>query len=56
MPNEYSQEQIDLRDYLRVILKRRWTIMTVFAIILPAGPEPEGVARHARFHTRSPQE
>jgi len=36
MPNEYSQkqEQIDLRDYLRVILKRRWTIITVFAIIL----------------------
>ena len=36
MPNEYSQEQeqIDLRDYLRVILKRRWTIMTVFAIIV----------------------
>jgi len=37
MPNDpYSQEQeqIDLRDYLRVILKRRWTIMTVFAIIV----------------------
>ena len=36
MPNEYSQEQeqIDLRDYLRVILKRRWTIFTVFAIIV----------------------
>ena len=34
--NEYNQEQeqIDLRDYLRVILKRRWTIMTVFAIIV----------------------
>jgi polysaccharide biosynthesis transport protein len=36
MPNEYSQtqEQIDLRDYLRVILKRRWTIIAVFAIIV----------------------
>ena len=34
--NDYSQEQkkIDLRDYLRVILKRRWTILTVFAIIV----------------------
>lgn len=27
-------EQIDLRDYLRVILKRRWSIITVFAIIV----------------------
>ncbi|MEA2040481.1 MAG: polysaccharide biosynthesis tyrosine autokinase [Thermodesulfobacteriota bacterium] len=36
MTNEYSQEQeqIDLRDYLRVILKRRWTIIAVFAIIV----------------------
>ena len=36
MPNEYTQEQeqIDLRDYLRVMLKRRWTIITVFAIIV----------------------
>ena len=36
MSNEYSQqqEQIDLRDYLRVVLKRRWTIITVFAVIL----------------------
>jgi len=33
---DYSQQhdQVDLRDYLRVILKRRWTIMTVFAVIL----------------------
>jgi polysaccharide biosynthesis transport protein len=32
---DYSQQtdQIDLRDYLRVILKRRWTIITVFAVI-----------------------
>jgi exopolysaccharide transport family protein len=28
------EEHIDLRDYLRVILKRRWTVMTVFAIIV----------------------
>jgi succinoglycan biosynthesis transport protein ExoP len=34
MPNPYSSEQVDLRDYLRVILKRRWTIITVFAIIV----------------------
>ncbi|MCF8146710.1 MAG: polysaccharide biosynthesis tyrosine autokinase [Deltaproteobacteria bacterium] len=34
--SDYSQnqEQIDLRDYLRVILKRRWTIFTVFAVIV----------------------
>ena len=35
MTNEYDQEQqIDLRDYLRVILKRRWAILTVFAVIV----------------------
>lgn len=36
MPNQYSQnqEQIDLRDYLRVTLKRRWSIITVFAVIV----------------------
>ena len=34
MSNEYSHEQIDLRDYLRVLLKRRWTIVTVFFIIV----------------------
>ena len=28
------EEQIDLRDYLRVILKRRWTIITVFAVMV----------------------
>lgn len=27
---EHYDEQIDLREYLRVILKRRWTIFTVF--------------------------
>ena len=31
---EKDTEQIDLRDYLRVILKRRWTVITVFAIIV----------------------
>ena len=29
---EHKEEQIDLRDYLRVILKRRWTLITVFAV------------------------
>jgi len=27
-----GQEKIDLRDYLRVFLKRRWTVITVFAV------------------------
>ncbi|MDY6987211.1 MAG: polysaccharide biosynthesis tyrosine autokinase [Thermodesulfobacteriota bacterium] len=31
---QHLEEHIDLRDYLRVILKRRWTVMTVFAIIV----------------------
>ncbi|MDY6838783.1 MAG: polysaccharide biosynthesis tyrosine autokinase [Thermodesulfobacteriota bacterium] len=31
---QHLEEHIDLRDYLRVILKRRWTVMTVFVIIL----------------------
>jgi succinoglycan biosynthesis transport protein ExoP len=29
-----TEEQIHLRDYLRVIQKRRWTVITVFAIIV----------------------
>ncbi|MBN1102782.1 MAG: polysaccharide biosynthesis tyrosine autokinase [Deltaproteobacteria bacterium] len=29
---EQKEDQIDLRDYLRVILKRRWTLITVFAV------------------------
>ncbi|MEW6667869.1 MAG: polysaccharide biosynthesis tyrosine autokinase [Thermodesulfobacteriota bacterium] len=29
---EGHEEQIDLREYLRVILKRRWTLITVFAV------------------------
>lgn len=31
---ENREEQIDLRDYLRVILKRRWTVITVFTVIV----------------------
>ncbi len=31
---EDREEQIDLRDYLRVIMKRRWTIITVFAVVV----------------------
>jgi len=31
---EKREEQIDLRDYLRVILNRRWTVITVFAVIV----------------------
>jgi exopolysaccharide transport family protein len=33
---EEREKQIDLRDYLRVILKRRWTIITCFVIIVVA--------------------
>jgi capsular exopolysaccharide synthesis family protein len=31
---EPTEEQIDLRDYLRVLSKRRWTIAAVFALVL----------------------
>lgn len=31
---ENNETQIDLREYLRVILKRRWTIITVFAVMV----------------------
>ncbi|MFH1981096.1 MAG: polysaccharide biosynthesis tyrosine autokinase [Pseudomonadota bacterium] len=31
---EQHSEQIDLRDYLRVLRKRRWTIITVFFLIV----------------------
>ena len=31
---ENQQEQIDLRDYFRVLLKRRWLILTVFTLIV----------------------
>jgi polysaccharide biosynthesis transport protein len=30
--DEHKEEQIDLREYLRVILKRKWTLITVFAV------------------------
>ena len=30
--DDHVQEKIALRDYLRVFLKRRWTILTVFAV------------------------
>jgi len=34
--NEESkrEEQIDLRDYLRVLVKRRWTIITFFTVVV----------------------
>jgi succinoglycan biosynthesis transport protein ExoP len=32
--DQNTEEQIHLRDYLRVIQKRRWTVITVFAIIV----------------------
>ncbi|MFH1488293.1 MAG: polysaccharide biosynthesis tyrosine autokinase [Pseudomonadota bacterium] len=32
--DQTNDEQIDIRDYLRVILKRKWTIMTVFTVIV----------------------
>lgn len=31
---EYKEEQIDLRDYLRVVQKRKWTVLTVFAVMV----------------------
>jgi len=33
---EDREEQIDLRDYLRVLMKRRWTIFTIFMIVVLA--------------------
>jgi uncharacterized protein involved in exopolysaccharide biosynthesis len=32
--DQETEQQIDLRDYLRVIQKRRWTIITFFAIVV----------------------
>ncbi|MBW1672752.1 MAG: polysaccharide biosynthesis tyrosine autokinase, partial [Deltaproteobacteria bacterium] len=29
-----KEEQLDIRDYLRVILKRRWTLITVFVVMV----------------------
>jgi polysaccharide biosynthesis transport protein len=34
---EYREKTIDLRDYLRVFLKRRWVIVTVFAVVVLFG-------------------
>ncbi len=34
--DEYREEQIDLRDYLRVLVKRRWTIITFFTVVVLA--------------------
>ena len=34
MMDQNTEEQIHLRDYLRVIQKHRWTVITVFAIIV----------------------
>ena len=31
---EYREKTIDLRDYVRVFLKRRWVIITVFAVVV----------------------
>jgi succinoglycan biosynthesis transport protein ExoP len=31
---EHVEEQIDLREYLRVILKRKWTVITLFVVIV----------------------
>ena len=34
MEDPTTEEQIDLRDYLRVLSKRRWTIVAVFALVV----------------------
>jgi uncharacterized protein involved in exopolysaccharide biosynthesis len=31
---EFKEKTIDLRDYLRIMLKRRWVIITVFAVVV----------------------
>lgn len=31
---EYREKTIDLRDYLRIMLKRRWVIITVFTVVV----------------------
>jgi uncharacterized protein involved in exopolysaccharide biosynthesis len=30
---QYQEEEIDLREYLRIILKRRWLIATIVIVI-----------------------
>ncbi|NQT70929.1 MAG: exopolysaccharide biosynthesis protein, partial [Desulfobacteraceae bacterium] len=32
--DQATAEQINFRDYLRVILKRRWAIIAVFAVVV----------------------
>ena len=34
MPQEFPEEEIHLRDYLNVILKRKWTIITCFVVLV----------------------
>jgi capsular exopolysaccharide synthesis family protein len=36
MEESYKEEQIDLRDYLRVVVKRRWTIFSIFMVVVIA--------------------
>lgn len=31
---DYREEQIDLRDYLRVLMKRRWIILCIFFVVV----------------------
>jgi uncharacterized protein involved in exopolysaccharide biosynthesis len=30
---QYQEEEIDLRDYLRIIMKRRWLIATIVIVL-----------------------
>ena len=34
MEEEFNDEQIDLKHYLRVLLKRRWIIIAVFVVVV----------------------
>ena len=36
MEDEYREETIDLRDYLRVLRKRRWVIISIFMVTVLA--------------------
>ena len=36
MEDEYREETIDLRDYLRVLRKRRWVIISIFIVMVLA--------------------
>ncbi len=36
MENEYREETIDLRDYLHVLRKRRWVIISIFMVTVLA--------------------